>query len=151
MTTDEITRFFEANPDLTSVTWEALDHYTGYLERPKQPWETQYIGFEYYDLPSQPAPVVLTRLRQAGVLKIAYKSRKSTHYAISQPEEAREALEMVQRGIEAGRDDRSIPGDLFGPIVGYEEAKELFYRVINAERPVHILMVGPPASAKTVF
>jgi holliday junction DNA helicase RuvB len=46
---------------------------------------------------------------------------------------------------------QEIPNDLFDAVIGYEEAKDLFIRSLRSERPVHILLVGPPASAKTVF
>jgi replication-associated recombination protein RarA len=43
-------------------------------------------------------------------------------------------------------------GDLFTNIVGYEDIKKLFHlSLYSRERPVHILLVGPPASAKTLF
>jgi Holliday junction DNA helicase RuvB len=42
--------------------------------------------------------------------------------------------------------------ELFANIVGYEDIKKLFQlSLYSKERPVHILLVGPPASAKTLF
>lgn len=40
---------------------------------------------------------------------------------------------------------------LFDPIVGYDDVKELFRMALGASKPVHILLEGPPASAKTLF
>jgi Holliday junction DNA helicase RuvB len=40
---------------------------------------------------------------------------------------------------------------MFGSIVGHEDVKKLFHMSLSAEKPVHILLVGPPASAKTLF
>ena len=40
---------------------------------------------------------------------------------------------------------------LFESIVGYEDVKRLFAMSLSSDRPVHILLVGPPASAKTLF
>jgi len=40
---------------------------------------------------------------------------------------------------------------LFESIVGYDDVKRLFKMSLASERPVHILLVGPPASAKTLF
>ena len=40
---------------------------------------------------------------------------------------------------------------LFDNIVGYEDVKALYEMAIKAERPVHLLLVGPPASAKSLF
>lgn len=40
---------------------------------------------------------------------------------------------------------------LFENIVGYDEIKKIFNYVLNSSLPVHILLVGPPGSAKTLF
>jgi Holliday junction DNA helicase RuvB len=40
---------------------------------------------------------------------------------------------------------------LFDDIVGFEDVKALFEIAIKAERPVHLLLCGPPASAKSLF
>jgi holliday junction DNA helicase RuvB len=40
---------------------------------------------------------------------------------------------------------------LFDDICGLEDVKDLFVMAIHAERPVHLLLCGPPASAKSLF
>ena len=40
---------------------------------------------------------------------------------------------------------------LFDNIVGFEDVKLLFGRAIKAERPVHLLLCGPPSSGKSLF
>src|ERR671916_1389657 len=40
---------------------------------------------------------------------------------------------------------------LFDSIVGYSDVKRLFQLSLSSEKPVHVLLVGPPASAKTLF
>ena len=40
---------------------------------------------------------------------------------------------------------------LFDNIVGYSDVKRLFHLSLSSEKPVHLLLVGPPASAKTLF
>ena len=40
---------------------------------------------------------------------------------------------------------------LFDSIVGYEGIKRSFLRSLNSKEPVHILLVGPPGQAKTLF
>lgn len=42
-------------------------------------------------------------------------------------------------------------GSLFGDIVGYTDIKQIFKMSLESDKPVHILLVGPPASAKTLF
>jgi Holliday junction DNA helicase RuvB len=43
------------------------------------------------------------------------------------------------------------PEPLFESIVGYSDVKRLFHLSLSSEKPVHLLLVGPPASAKTLF
>ena len=40
---------------------------------------------------------------------------------------------------------------LFTNIVGYDDIKKIFNYAFNSSLPVHILLVGPPGSAKTLF
>jgi MoxR-like ATPase len=40
---------------------------------------------------------------------------------------------------------------LFDSIIGYDDVKRLFNLSFSSEKPVHMLLVGPPASAKTLF
>jgi holliday junction DNA helicase RuvB len=48
--------------------------------------------------------------------------------------------------------ERKSNDDPFNQIIGYEDVKRLFRMALNsAKEPVHILLVGPPASAKTMF
>ncbi len=39
----------------------------------------------------------------------------------------------------------------FSNIIGHTDVKRIFSLAINSSKPVHILLVGPPASAKTLF
>jgi replication-associated recombination protein RarA len=45
----------------------------------------------------------------------------------------------------------SLQYDLFDNIIGYDDIKKLFFLSFESQRPIHILLVGPPASAKTLF
>ena len=45
----------------------------------------------------------------------------------------------------------SMSDQLFNNIVGYNDVKKLFKMSLSSEKPVHVLLVGPPASAKTLF
>jgi MoxR-like ATPase len=40
---------------------------------------------------------------------------------------------------------------MFDDIVGYEGIKRTFLRSLGSQEPVHILLVGPPGQAKTLF
>ena len=41
--------------------------------------------------------------------------------------------------------------NFFDYIIGYNDIKKFLRMSINAEEPIHILLIGPPASAKTMF
>lgn len=72
-------------------------------------------------------------------------------------------FEITQKGQDSTKvnqtDDMLRPGDvdledkslLFENIVGYDEIKKIFNYALNSSLPVHILLVGPPGSAKTLF
>jgi len=102
-----------------------------------------------------PAPKIMP-LVNAGLLGIVFSSRSSTHYALV----GREVIKKVFRELERVRERASlipvfdkeieIPQDLFSTVSGYEEIKAFIKKVLKAER-FHVLLVGPPASAKTVF
>src|SRR5215469_2501574 len=40
---------------------------------------------------------------------------------------------------------------IFDGIVGYDRIKRTFVRSLTSKEPVHILLVGPPGQAKTLF
>jgi len=62
----------------------------------------------------------------------------------------RECLENLKE-TEEGTEEREIPTDLFDFIIGHDEVKNRLFRSIHAEKPVHVLLVGPPATAKSMF
>ena len=64
------------------------------------------------------------------------------------PAQAREE-HIINPGIE--RLTAIKPEPLFENVVGYSDVKRLFHLSLSSERPVHLLLVGPPASAKTLF
>lgn len=49
------------------------------------------------------------------------------------------------------RSSSSSYDSLFEGIIGYDHIKRLFRMALNSKEPVHILLSGPPASAKPLF
>jgi len=63
-------------------------------------------------------------------------------------------LQRTIPGMESIKEEdipAEIPGDLFDVVVGHDDLKTMFLLSLRAEKPVHILLVGPPATAKSVF
>ena len=111
------------------------------------------LGWEWSDV--QVAPWDLMTLWRRGILKIVYKSRKHTGYLLADREETKRAVtdfENLLQEIEVVTpQEEEIPEDLFENIIGYDDVKDIFRRALSSEKPVHILLIGPPASAKTMF
>ena len=59
--------------------------------------------------------------------------------------ESAEAYEKPVGGLLA------LPDDMFEDIIGYGEVKELLRAALLAAKPVHVLLAGPPALAKSLF
>jgi MoxR-like ATPase len=52
---------------------------------------------------------------------------------------------------EYGKGEEGEADDFFDYIIGYNDVKKFLRMSINTEEPVHILLIGPPTSAKTMF
>jgi len=120
------------------------------IEKPDlYPW----MGFEWHAIPAQPAvlnQLAIDELLITGGGRNTYRSRSTSTYKLKDPELVRECLEKLSE-IEEGQEEGEIPLDLFDFILGHDQVKDLLWKSINAERPVHILLVGPPATAKSMF
>ena len=122
-------------------------------KRKENPDLYPWMGFEWHAIPAQPAQLnqlSIDELLVTGGGRNTYRSRSTSTYKLKQPELVRECLEKLGE-IEEGQEESEVPTDLFDFILGHDELKDLLWRSLNAERPVHILMVGPPASAKSMF
>ncbi|MCL0076477.1 AAA family ATPase [Dehalococcoidia bacterium] len=98
-------------------------------------------------------PATLNRLIQMGLLEVvshsnSYRGMKLTPegYAIAQslgnPQAAEDEVPVIPD---------SLPEDIFQDIVGHEKIKKLLRAVVLAAKPVHVLLSGPPALAKSLF
>lgn len=80
-------------------------------------------------------------------------------YVLANREEVKKALgefDQVQKIAEEGMrkplpHPAEVPQDLFDVVEGYDDLKEFLRLSLRAERPVHVLLVGPPGTAKSLF
>jgi holliday junction DNA helicase RuvB len=96
-------------------------------------------------------PATLSRLFKDGYLENVFKSNSHTGYRLSELGKAvitKAANEPVQT---PQNQKLSLPDDLFEDIIGHDDVKELLRACLMAEKPVHVLLAGPPALAKTLF
>ena len=96
-------------------------------------------------------PGSLTKLRMGGFIEDVYESNSYHGYRLSQ-----KARGVLQTGaptpLETPLDGELIlPDDMFEDIIGHPEVKDLLRASLMAEKPVHVLLAGPPALAKTLF
>ena len=97
-------------------------------------------------------PATLSRLFKDGYLDNVFRSNSFTGYKLS---EKAKALFLAHQQA-ASAEPQSEPlvelgDDLFSDIIGHEEVKELLTATLLAEKPVHVMLTGPPALAKTLF
>ncbi|MCK9526846.1 MAG: ATP-binding protein [Limnochordia bacterium] len=108
------------------------------------------IGWEWRDV--RIATHILNRLYLEGYLDNPFKSNSCTGYRLS--EKGKQAVQGISEvfeteATEIGKLD--LPQDLFTDIIGHGDVKDLLRAALCAEKPVHVLLVGPPALAKTLF
>ncbi len=99
-------------------------------------------------------PGTLSRLFKDGYLDNVFRSNSYTGYRLS------ELGRKVGEGAKAGEAQNSntektertaFSQDIFEDIIGHDDVKELLVASLMAEKPVHVLLTGPPALAKTLF
>lgn len=95
-------------------------------------------------------PGTLTKLRMKGLIEDFYESNSYHGYWLT--EKARMLLKGELNSIETAQTQKlEVPEDIFEDIIGHSEVKDLLKAVLLAERPIHVLLLGPPALAKTLF
>ena len=108
----------------------------------------QYLGFEWFQVHT-PMPT-LHKMVHMKILDITLSTRSGTHFRVRQPEVVAEVINALEEPTPE-LPPSVIPDDLFTIIVGHDNIKTIVRYAIDAEKPVHLLLSGPPASAKTLF
>ncbi len=96
-------------------------------------------------------PAVLNRLVIEGCLEVVFRSNTFTGYKLTDKGKALAKEEEIRDEIEAAPGPPQLADDLFQDILGHQEVKELLEACLLAPRPVHVLLLGPPALAKSLF
>jgi len=116
-------------------------------------WEkahpTSKLGFEAGDIGATTQE--LTPLTKLGILGQPYRSRKYTNYRLSSPELAEEVLGKKKPPFREDIGMRVIPVEEFDVIIGYDDLKENLIYALERKRKLNFLLIGPPATAKTLF
>lgn len=92
----------------------------------------------------------LYRLMTKGIIKVTFRSRSTKRYRLIDVEATRHALKLLKEP-EENYEEVELPDDMFDVIEGFDDIKFLFRMSLTSEEPVHILLVGPPGTAKSLF
>ena len=97
-------------------------------------------------------PATLSRLFKDGYIENVFRSNSYTGYRLSDVGKALVSNTEKQESAQMHQDQKlALPDDLFEDIIGHDEIKELLRASLQTEKPVHVLLTGPPALAKTLF
>lgn len=134
------------NPEWQEVLTDALQVEAREEQRYRELGYGEWPGWEWYHV-SYPMPS-LHRMVASKLLAITLKTRSATHFRVRNPQMVRDAISALQvpRAVE-----KKVPEDLFAPIVGHDNIKQILRWAIDAKERVAVLLQGPPASAKTLF
>ncbi len=102
-------------------------------------------SWEYYELGLTKSEI--KALEQMGFAKVTYRSNKYTMYNLDR--------DKINEYIEISTKPIVIPDNLFDDIVGHDNVKDLIKKALKEyvkdNKNYAFLLVGPPASAKTMF
>lgn len=107
------------------------------------------VSWEWTDV-----AIPATRIRpflNAGLVSIVFSTNSSTYYSLVGRATIREALGEREESPEIVAEHLEIPEDLFDCITGYEDVKEDMEFALREDRRAHYLLIGPPATAKSLF
>jgi len=138
---------------------ETLKRIIKYEEKEEQKFRTDpiYQGLDtkpYWSLMDIPAEWhIVKKLIFAGLVErpskkwYILKDREYTKKILEEYEEKIKKRQQKAAELEA----QELPEDLFDVIEGYDELKEFIKMSLKAEEPVHVLLVGAPGTAKSLF
>jgi len=97
-------------------------------------------------------PAVRIRpLLNAGLVSIVFSTNSSTYYSLVGRTVVKEALGRREELAVAPIAELDIPSNLFECIIGYNDLKDEIKFTLRERRKSHFLMIGPPATAKSLF
>jgi len=134
----------DSDGDKERLLWEIINWEENPPER-----EYPISGFDWYEVHGDPR--TLNSLVTRGILNIIFKTNKSCSYETTNREAVKRALNDYRGLIQPSEEEEHIPPDLFDIIIGHEGKRELIMRSISADEPVHFLLYGVPASAKSLM
>ena len=99
----------------------------------------------------------INKLLVNGLVRIRYKSASTTCYLLT--EEGRSIasagslndVPVEAAGVEESPTIEVDTSKMFSDITGYDDIKEILRECLQLDKPIHVLLVGPPSLAKSMF
>ncbi len=128
------------------------------------------LGWSWQDVMTSSATI--NRYMLDGLVELRYSSNRYKNYmltdagvetiktelaALSKAEssmsKAESSMSKAESSIESSTESLSEESisELFEEVIGHDNVKELLKEVLLAEEPIHVLLYGPPAIAKSMF
>jgi len=118
------------------------------------------VMWEWHDVQASPASI--RKMVIAGIIKVAYKTNKRTEYALVDRDIVKAALEQIKYNQDVAEFEAhqpttqdqtplEIPEDIFDVIVGYDDIKSIIQKGLGNNKPVNIMFIGTPGTAKSMF
>lgn len=142
----EILGYLNEHPEYENILRLAVEHEEKNADNP------HYLGWDWAEVRAYAATI--NKLIVDGLVKKTYDSANFTNYKLVGLEATKEALrdfEALTMPPTLAEEEVEIPKDLFSAILGYDDVKELIERSLEQDRPVGFLLVGPVATAKSLF
>jgi len=144
---------FLADPEKRKAVAKALQ-YVKKLKQEGKTWE----DFELSEI-GVPWHVFRKLVYEHEVFVCTYSSSKHRFYKFAVPideverrlNEAEVATSPALVTVSEERKHVEIPDDFWAPVEGYDDIKEVFLASLKANEPVHILLIGPPATGKSLM
>jgi Holliday junction DNA helicase RuvB len=109
------------------------------------------LGWAWSDV--RVAPSTLNNLLLKGLIEEEFHSNSYRGMLLTKlgHEQAKILLEPVEVCPHPQGHDFMLTESVFEDIIGHEDIKELLQAALTVEKPVHVLLTGPPALAKSLF
>lgn len=117
--------------------------------------ESLRLGWRWHDVGLYAATI--NKFVVKGLVKVSYKSRSETRYKLT--ENAKVLLEaelpqgasILDATVGDLEEQKFNPEEMFSDIIGYDDIKELLRESLQLDKPIHVLLYGPPSLAKSMF
>lgn len=118
----------------------------------EDPGNQERLGWSNFDVHAPRKDV--DKLIYADIVEVTFRSSKHIHFKLMDREAVKEAVSRYEKftaEIAPEEETVEIPLDLFSIIVGYDDIKAAIQKSLTSEKPVPCLLVGPVATAKSLF